>query len=71
MPSGLVVMDPALNMRMINKALQSMFNLDSAESFVGQPVSQLFGASENLTSVLENVLKDGETRSGLPFRAAR
>lgn len=67
MPSGLVVMDQALNIRMINKSLLSMFDLATAEAVIGQPVSELFGISDNLTTVLENVLKDGETRSGLPF----
>ncbi len=67
MPSGLVVMDPALNIRMVNKALLTMFNLDTAGAFVGQPVSEMFGISEKLSSVLENVLEHGETRSGLPF----
>lgn len=67
MPSGLVVMDTALNVRMVNKASLSMFDLDTAETFVGQSVTQIFGMNKNLTSVLENVVESGEMRSGLAF----
>jgi diguanylate cyclase (GGDEF)-like protein/PAS domain S-box-containing protein len=67
MPSGLVVLDPALNIRMINKALLDMFDMDTEEAFVGQPVSRMFGMDENLTCILENVLEHGETRSGWTF----
>ena len=67
MPSGLVVMDTALNVRMVNKASLDMFDLDTTEAFVGQSVTRIFGMSENLTSVLENVLESGEMRSGLAF----
>ena len=67
MPSGLVVLDPALNVRLVNKALLSMLDLDTAEVCVGQPVSELLGASGNLTGELESVLERGEMRSGLAF----
>ncbi len=67
MPSGLVVMDTALNVRMVNKASLNMFGLDTAETFVGQSVTQIFGTSKNLTNALENVLESGEMRSGLAF----
>lgn len=67
MPSGLVVMDAALSIRIVNKASLSMFNLDAAEAYIGQSVSKMFGMSKNLTSVLENVLESGDTRSGLAF----
>lgn len=67
MPSGLVIMDTALNVRMVNKASLSMFDLDTGDAFVGQSVTRIFGTSKNLTSVLENVLESGEMRSGLAF----
>ncbi|MGA9665206.1 MAG: EAL domain-containing protein [Gallionella sp.] len=67
MPSGLVVMDAALNVRMVNSALLSMLELETAENYIGQPVSHIFGPSENLTSVLENVLEYGEMRCGMAF----
>lgn len=67
MPSGLVVMDQALNIRLVNRASLRMFDLGEAEAFVGQSVSRVFGTSKNLTSVLESVLASGETRSGLAF----
>lgn len=67
MPSGLVVVDPALNVRLVNKALLSMLGLDTAEICIGQSVSELLGASENLTSEFERVLEHGEMLSGLAF----
>ncbi|MGA8148729.1 MAG: EAL domain-containing protein [Gallionellaceae bacterium] len=67
MPSGLVVVDPALNVRLVNQALLNMLDLDTAEACVGQSVSELLGASENLTSEFENVLERGTMRSGLAF----
>ncbi len=67
MPSGLVVMDAALNVRMVNKALLSMFDLSSSEACVGLMVSELLGVGEQLISVIENVLECGEMRSGLAF----
>jgi len=67
MPSGLVVVDPALNVRLVNTALLDMLELDTAEACVGQPVIRLLGASENLTGEFENVLERGEIRSGLTF----
>lgn len=65
-PSGLAVLDLALNIRLVNKALVDMFGSD-AEAYAGQPVASLFGAGGNLNTALENVIADGETRSGLPF----
>jgi diguanylate cyclase (GGDEF)-like protein/PAS domain S-box-containing protein len=67
MPSGLVVVDAALNVRMVNKALLGMFELDSAEACIGQKVSELLGVGENLTGMLEDVLECGEIISGLAF----
>jgi len=67
MPSGLVVLDQALNIRMMNKALLSMLNLSEVDTFIGKPVTQMFGTGEDLSGVLENVLERGETRSGLTF----
>jgi len=67
MPSGLVVVDPALTVRMVNKALLDMFDLDTAETCIGLSISKLLGASENLTGELESVLERGEIRSGLAF----
>jgi diguanylate cyclase (GGDEF)-like protein/PAS domain S-box-containing protein len=67
MPSGLVVVDPGLNVRMVNKALLGMFDLGSEEACIGQPVSKLLGVSESLTGALEKVLEHGEMQSGLAF----
>ena len=67
MPSGLVVLDQALNIRMINKALLSMLNLSTGDTFIGKPVTQMFRLSEDLNGILENVLEGGETHSGLTF----
>jgi len=67
MPSGLVVLDPALNVRLVNTALLSMLDLDTEEACVGLSVTELLGAREDLTSALENVLECGEMHSGLAF----
>ena len=68
MPSGLAVVDPALNVRMVNKAMVNMFELGTAEACVGLSVTNLLGTSENLSSILEDVLEHGKMHSGLSFR---
>jgi diguanylate cyclase (GGDEF)-like protein/PAS domain S-box-containing protein len=67
MPSGLAVLDPALNVRQVNKALVSMFELESAEACFGKPVAKLLGTTDNINSALEGVLENGEKLSGLFF----
>jgi diguanylate cyclase (GGDEF)-like protein/PAS domain S-box-containing protein len=66
-PSGLAVLDTALNVRQVNKALLDMLALGIEEACVGQSISKLLGIGENLTSTLENVLRHGEMSSGLTF----
>jgi diguanylate cyclase (GGDEF)-like protein/PAS domain S-box-containing protein len=67
MPSGLAVVDQALNIRLVNKALLSMFDIGTAEACVGHSVSELLGTNGHLTNEFENVLERGEMRSGLAF----
>jgi diguanylate cyclase (GGDEF)-like protein/PAS domain S-box-containing protein len=67
MPSGMAVVDVALDVRMVNRALLDMFGLGSAEACVGLPLTGLLGVNESLTRALENVFEHGEMCSGLAF----
>jgi len=68
MPSGLVVVDPALRIRSANNALLDMLGLKSVEACVGRSIAELLGADGSVEREIRDVLQHGVARSGLAFK---
>ncbi|MBN2046421.1 MAG: PAS domain-containing protein [Anaerolineaceae bacterium] len=51
-PNGLVVMDRAMDVRLVNPAFCAMFGAD-AETLIGKPIADLLGTIEDFQTVAE------------------